>query len=50
MAKSREVRKLDQNRATSSTDRGTIARLGSRTRKRLNVGRGLPSPIGARRQ
>ena len=29
MAKSREVRKLAQNRATSSTDNGTMVRLGS---------------------
>ena len=32
MAKSREVRKLDQKRATSSTDSGTIKRLGVFTR------------------
>ena len=35
MAKSREVRKLDQNRATSSTDNGTMVRLGVFTRNRL---------------
>ena len=29
MARSREVRKLDQNRATSSTDKGTMFRLGT---------------------
>ena len=29
MARSREVRKLDQNRATSSTDGGVMVRLGS---------------------
>ena len=32
MAKSREVRKLDQKRATSSTDSGTMTRLGVFTR------------------
>jgi hypothetical protein len=42
-----EVRKLDQNRATSSTDRGTMVRLGSLTRKRVTAGRGLPRPMGA---
>ena len=50
MARSREVRKLDQNRATSSTDNGTMVRLGVFTRNRLKAGRGLPKPIGARRQ
>ena len=50
MARSREVRKLDQNRATSSTDNGTITRLGVLTRNRLNAGRGLPKPSGDRRQ
>jgi len=38
MAKSREVRKLDQKRATSSTDRGMTMRLGSFTRNRLSAG------------
>jgi hypothetical protein len=50
MARSREVRKLDQNRATWSTDSGTIVRLGVLTRKRLNAGSGLPRSIGARCQ
>jgi hypothetical protein len=50
MAKSREVRKLDQNRATWSTDSGTMIRFGVLTRRRLSAGRGLPRPIGARRQ
>ena len=34
MARSRELRKLAQNRATSSTDKGTMARLGVLTRSR----------------
>ena len=38
MARSREVRKLDQNRATSSTDSGTMVRLGFFTRNRLTAG------------
>jgi hypothetical protein len=42
-----EVRKLDQNRATSSTDRGTMVRLGSLTRKRVTAGRGLPRPMAS---
>ena len=50
MAKSREVRKLDQKRATSSTDRGITMRLGSLTRNRLSVGRGRSKPNGERRQ
>ena len=37
MARSREVRKLDQNRATSSTDSGVMVRLGVLTRNRLVV-------------
>ena len=32
MAKSRDVRKLDQKRATSSTDNGTTTRFGVFTR------------------
>ena len=50
MARSREVRKLDQKRATSSTDSGTMVRLGVFTRKRLKAGRGLPMPSGSARQ
>ena len=50
MAKSREVRKLDQNRATSFTERGTMVRLASLTRKRLRAGTGRPRPMGAWRQ
>jgi hypothetical protein len=50
MARSREVRKLDQKRATSSTDSGTMVRWGVFTRNRLSAGSGLPSPMGARRQ
>ena len=50
MARSREVRKLDQKRATSSTDNGTMLRLEVFTRKRLIARRGLPSPIGLRRK
>ena len=49
MARSREVRKLDQKRATSSTDSGTIVRLGCFTRKRLMAIGGLPRPSGPRR-
>src|ERR1035438_10853356 len=45
MAKSREVRKLDQNRATSSTDNGDMVCLGVFTRSLLKA-----SPIGWRRQ
>ena len=37
MARSREVRKLDQNRATSSTESGTMVRLASFTRTRLRA-------------
>jgi NADPH-dependent glutamate synthase beta subunit-like oxidoreductase len=37
MAKSREVRKLDQNRATSSTDNGDMVRLGVFTRNRFDA-------------
>src|SRR5215831_7123042 len=44
MAKSREVWKLDQNRATSSTDNGTMVRLGSLTRSRLRRLRSRPGP------
>ncbi len=40
MAKSREVRKLAQKCATSSTDNGTMTRCGVFTRKRLKAGRG----------
>src|SRR5271169_766551 len=47
MARSREVRKLDQNRATSSSDKGVIVRFGVLTRNRLRASRGLPMPIGA---
>ena len=43
MARSREVRKLAQNGATSSSDSGTMTRLGVLTRKRLKAGRGRPS-------
>jgi hypothetical protein len=50
IAKSREVRKLDQNRATSSTDNGDMVRLGVFTRNLLKASRGLPMPIGARCQ
>ena len=50
MAKSREVRKLDQKRATSSTDSGTMLRLGIFTRNRLMASRGRPRPIGLRRK
>ena len=50
MARSREFRKLDQNRATSSTDKGTMVRLAVLTRNRLKAGRGLPMPMGARCQ
>ena len=50
MARSRVVRKLDQNRATSSIDSGTMLRLASLTRTRLIAQRGLPNPLvgGAR--
>ena len=41
MARSRAVRKLAQNRATSSTDSGTIVRLGVLTRNRLKARRRL---------
>ena len=44
MARSREVRKLDQNRATSSTDSGTMVRLGVLTRNRLTPAAVWPSP------
>jgi hypothetical protein len=50
IAKSREVRKLDQNRATSSTDNGDMVCLGVFTRNLLKASRGLPMPIGARCQ
>jgi hypothetical protein len=50
MAKSRAVRKLVQKWATSSLDKGTMTRLGVRTRKRLSAGRGLPIPSGRGRQ
>ena len=50
MAKSREVRKPAQNRATSWFDRGTITRLGVRTRNRLKAGRGGPALSGRGRQ
>jgi len=50
MAKSREVRKLDQKRATSSTESGTMLRLGTFTRNRLIATRGRPRPIGLRRK
>src|SRR5204862_1692462 len=40
MAKSREERKLDQKRATSSTESGTMLRLGTFTRSRLMSVRG----------
>src|SRR5262249_19684058 len=42
-----EVRKLAQKWATASADKGTMTRLGVRTRMRLSAGRGLP---GAQRQ
>ena len=48
MAKSRAVRKLDQKRATSSTERGTMLRLGSFTRNLLMATRGRPRPMGLR--
>ena len=48
MAKSRAVRKLAQKRATSSTDSGTMQRLGSFTRNRLTASRGRPRPMGLR--
>src|SRR5258708_7880605 len=47
MAKSREVRKLDQNRATSSTDNGNTVCLGVFTRNLPKTSGGLPMPIGA---
>jgi hypothetical protein len=50
MAKSRVLRKLDQKRATSSTDKGTMWRLGALTRSRLMTTRGRPKPIGLRRK
>jgi hypothetical protein len=50
MAKSRAVRKLDQKRATSSTDSGTMLRLASFTRTRLIIILGRPRPIGPRRK
>ena len=40
MAKSRALRKLDQKRATSSTERGTMVSLGSLTRSLLSSNRG----------
>ena len=46
IARSRAERKLDQNRATSSTERGTILRRGSRTRNLLMATRARPSPMG----
>ena len=48
MAKSRAVRKLDQKRATSSTERGTMVSLGSLTRSLLSSNLGRPRPIGLR--
>ena len=48
MARSRVVRKLDQNRATSSMESGTMLRFGSLTRNRLIAQRGLAKPIGRR--
>ncbi len=50
MAKSRVVRKLNQKRATSSTESGTRWRLGAFTRSRLIATRGRPRPIGLRRK
>jgi hypothetical protein len=50
MAKSREVRKLDQKRATSSTESGTMLCLGTFTRSRLITTRGRERPIGLRRK
>ena len=43
-----QVRKLDQKRATSSTESGTMLRLGAFTRNRLIATRGRPRPIGLR--
>ena len=50
MAKSREVRKLDQKWATSFTESGTILRLGTLTRSRLIACRGRARPMGPRRK
>jgi len=50
MAKSREVRKLDQKRATSSTESGTMLRLGTFTRSRLIATRGRQGPSAFRRK
>jgi hypothetical protein len=48
IAKSRAVRKLDQKRATSFTERGTTLGLGAFTRSRLTASRGRPRPMGPR--
>ncbi len=48
MARSRAFRKLDQKRATSSTERGTTLSLGSRTLSLLSSNLGRPRPIGLR--
>jgi len=48
MAKSREVRKLDQKRDTSFTESGTMLRFGTFTRNRLMAIRGRPRPMGFR--
>ena len=48
MAKSRAVRKLDQKRATSFTESGTILRLGTFTRSRLIATCRRPRPMGFR--
>jgi len=48
MARSRAFRKLDQKRATSSTERGTTLSLGSRILSRLSSNLGRPRPIGLR--
>ena len=50
MARSREFRKLDQKRATSLTDKGTMVRLAVLTCSRLIAGRGLPMIDSGARQ
>jgi hypothetical protein len=40
------AKKLDQNRATSSIENGTMLRLDSLTRRRVIAQRGLAKPMG----
>jgi hypothetical protein len=50
MARSRVVRKLDQKRATSLTESGTMLSFGIFTRSRLMATHARPRPIGLRRK